>query len=254
MKFFIYPLLLGLAALNAAGADTKQPVKVLFLVGGLYHNYDQLPRELVQNLQKRLRKLRTSVPIEFTVSKNLGLLRANELSKYDALMMNVCEQTPLQSDQKHGFLNAVRNGMPVIALHCTFWSFQAWPEFKEVLGAFVPGHIHFQTFCLKKADVSSPILKGVPSQFELTDEPYIVNDRDPSMHVLVRTCQALKGLLVPARKQVNRSGPEPEVWTKHYGKGRIFAMTFGHDARAQENPVYLTLLTNGILWSLDRLR
>ncbi len=238
MKFLICSTLICLA-LNTAVAQTEKPVKILLLVGGSYHNYDQLPQTLTENLRG---KLKNSVPIEFTVSKDLGLLRMKELSKYDALILNVCEQTPLGRDQKQSLVEALSKGMPLIALHCTFWSFQAWPEFKQILGAFVPGHGHFRTFCLRTANVGSPILKGVPSQFELTDEPYIVNDRDPSINVLVRTCHPLKG----------RSSPEPEVWTKTYSKARIFAMTFGHDARAQQDPTYLTLLAKGLLWSLRR--
>ncbi len=157
--------------------------------------------------------------------------------------MNVCEQTPLSADEKQGFLEAVGDGLPVVALHCTFWSFQAWPEFKQVLGAFVPGHGHFGSFCVEAAaNPDSPILKGVAPKFEITDEPYIVNERDPAMQAIVRTCKSVQ----------DRPGTEPEVWTKMYSKGRIFAMTFGHDARAQENPNYLALLTNGILWALGR--
>jgi type 1 glutamine amidotransferase len=69
-----------------------------------------------------------------------------------------------------------------------------------------------------------------------------VNERDPSVNVLVRTCQHLQA----------RSGSEPEVWTKMYGKGKIFAITFGHDSRAQSDTNYLTLLANGLLWALNQ--
>ncbi len=227
-----------LAAILAAAQPLK-PVRILLLVGGQYHDYDRLPQSLVENLQARLKK---SLSAEFTVTKDLNALRKDQLSQYDALMMNVCEQTPLSSEQKQGFLGSVRDGLPMIALHCTFWSFQDWPEFKQVLGAFVPGHRHFGTFCLQAARTDSPILEGIEPRFELTDEPYIVNDRDPSMEVLIRTCRPLP----------DREGTEPEVWTKMYGKGRIFAMTFGHDAKSQESSSYLTLLSNGLLWAVGR--
>jgi type 1 glutamine amidotransferase len=240
MKVLVWCTLLLGAGASSPFAQTGKPVKLLFLVGGLYHDYDQLPRTLAANLQA---KLKPFVPVDFTITKNLSAFRKQELSQYDAVMINVCEQTPLGPEQKQGFLQAVSNGLPVVAMHCTFWSFQDWPEFKQILGAFVPGHDHFGPFCLETAHPDDPILKGVQPTFELTDEPYIVNDRDPSMNVLVRTCQHLQ----------DRSGKEPEVWTKMYGKGKIFAITFGHDAKAQTDPNYLTLLTNGLLWALGRL-
>ncbi len=231
-------LFLGIGA-GLLSAQTGKTAKLLFLVGGLYHDYEQLPRTLSASLQAQLKGRAAA---DFTITKDLNALRKDELSRYDAIMINVCEQTPLSPEQKQGFLTAVSNGLPVIAMHCTFWSFQDWPEFKGVLGAFVPGHDPFGSFCLQTARPESPILKGVPPTFEVTDEPYIVNDRDPSMAVLVSTCQPLQ----------NRSGGEPEVWTKRYGKGKIFAVTLGHDAKAQADSNYLTLLADGLLWALDR--
>lgn len=224
---------------SLAPAQTTHTAKILLIVGGQYHNYTELPQTLTQNLQA---KLEGKLDPKFTISSDLSLLRSDSLSKYNALMMNVCEQTPLTSEERDGFLQAVSNGLPVIALHCTFWSFQDWPEFKKVLGAFVPGHGHFGTFCLEKTRTKSPILDLIPSNFELTDEPYIVNERDPSMDVLIQTCKSVE----------DRPGVEPEVWTKSYNRGKIFAMTFGHDARAQQDPNYLNLLANGLLWALGQ--
>ncbi len=239
MKKLAWWLIVLTASLTSAAAQTGKPAKILFLVGGEYHDYEQLPKALTNHLREHLKD---SVDAEFTITKDVGALRKEELSKYDALMMNVCEQTPVSADERQGFLDAVSNGLPVVALHCTFWSFQDWPEFKHVLGAFVPGHGHFGPFCVEAASPDSPILKGVAPTFEITDEPYIVNERDPAMNVIVRTCKSVQ----------DRPGTEPEVWTKMYAKGRIFAMTFGHDARAQENPNYLGLLANGLLWALGR--
>ncbi len=242
MKTFapaLFAFFLGAAAISAT--PPPKTARVLFLVGGLYHDYDQLPPTLVENLKA---KLKTEVTLDFTITNDLASLRTQELAKYDLLMLNLCQQTELTAEEKSGFLNAIKGGLPLIALHCTFWCFQSWPEFKQVLGAFVPGHQKFGEFCLRTTRTDSPILKGVQGQFEITDEPYLVNDRDPSMNVWVKTCDALQ----------DRSGPEPEVWTKTYFKGRVFAMTFGHDERAQQDPNYLALLGNGMLWALDRAK
>ena len=124
-------LALGIAS---AAAQTAKPAKILFLVGGEYHDYDQLPETLAQNLRGRLKG-----SVDFTITKDVGALRKSELAKYDGIMMNVCEQTPLSAEEKSGFLEAVEGGFPVVALHCTFWSFQDWPEFKKVLGGLYQG-------------------------------------------------------------------------------------------------------------------
>jgi type 1 glutamine amidotransferase len=236
LAFALTLLLMSLTPVSAALA--VKSAKVLFLVGGLYHDYDQLPATLSEKLKSNLKD---QVSLDFTISKDLASLQREELKKYDVLILNLCEQTELTPEEKEGFLSSVKAGLPVVALHCTFWCFQSWPEFKHVLGAFVPGHQKFGPICLKTVQPGNPILDGIPSQFEMTDEPYLVNERDPAMNVLVRTCAALP----------DRPDPEPEVWTKEYSKGRIFAMTFGHDAQAQNGPVYLRLLGNGLLWALN---
>ncbi len=226
-----------LLALHAGAEHHRKPAKILLLTGGLYHDYDQLPHTLAANLEERLKNTH---PVEFVITKDVAVLRKAELAKYDALVMNVCEQTPLTAEEKEGFLDAVRNGLPLVALHCTFWSFHEWPEFEKVLGAYVPTHALFGPLCLQGLHPDSKLMHGLKNSFELTDEPYFVNDRDPSVKVIVETCEPIK----------DRQGLEPEVWTKKYGKGRIFAMTFGHDAKAQSDESYLTLLTNGLLWAM----
>lgn len=238
MKSFllvVLPLLIGSAGFSAA-APAKS-AKVLFLVGGLYHDYDELPSVLAQKLKTNLQD---QVSLDFTITKDLASLQSEALKKYDVLILNLCQQTELTPEEKEGFLSALKGGMPVVALHCTFWCFQTWPEFKQALGAFVPGHQKFGTFCLRTEETGKVVLKDAPPRFEMTDEPYLVNERDPSMSVLVRTCDALP----------ERPDPEPEVWTKNYFKGRVFAMTFGHDAQAQNSRIYLTLLGDGLLWAL----
>lgn len=224
---------------GAVFSQSQRTAKVLVLVGGLYHDYDNLPRVATQRLHEQLK---SKVDVSFTITTDVAALRAEELSKYNALMINVCEQTPVTPEERQGLLEAVRNGLPVVALHCTFWSFQDWPEFKKMLGAFVPGHGHFGTFCLKRSSSDPQLLPGIPDRFELTDEPYIVNERDPADNVLINTCESVQG----------RPGTEPEVWTKVYEKGRIFAMTFGHDSQAQDDPNYQKLLADGLLWALGR--
>jgi len=46
-----------------------------------------------------------------------------------------------------------------------------------------------------------------------------------------------------------RPGPDPQVWTKRYGQGRVFVTTFGHDERSQGIDQFITLLHNGIRWA-----
>ena len=42
-------------------------------------------------------------------------------------------------------------------------------------------------------------------------------------------------------------------WTYHFGRGRVFATTLGHDMKTAGSPDYLQLLANGLLWTCSKL-
>jgi uncharacterized protein len=266
MRFLLPVLGVLLAASSGASPQASQktpPVHVLFLVGGIFHNYDTEPAATAENIRK---KLQPEVALDFVISKDLDLLRPEKIRAFGLVILNVCEQTELSADQKQGLLEAVRNGLPVVALHCTFWSFSYWPEFRQLLGAYAPGHSKRGEMCVEVTRPGEAITIGLPARFDLyNDEPYTVDDRDPSMQTFVRTCKTYKvgqrvtvqapdGTTVSAVMSgdtgQDRNGPEPEVWTKTFGKGRVFAMTFGHDLTSQQDPNFLQLLENGISWDL----
>jgi type 1 glutamine amidotransferase len=42
------------------------------------------------------------------------------------------------------------------------------------------------------------------------------------------------------------------VWTNTYGKGRVFGTTIGHYNEELADPVFLDMLTRGLLWACDK--
>jgi type 1 glutamine amidotransferase len=161
------------------------------------------------------------------------------------LLMNTCQQSEVSPERREAFLAAVREGLPIVALHCTFWSFQAWPEFRQVLGAFVPGHAPFGPMCVQLTSDAGNLAADLPARFELTDEPYYVNERDPAMKVIAKSCDVYTD-----GDGKRRDGVETSVWTKSFGKGRVFAMTFGHDMQSQGSDAFKRLFNNGVQWAL----
>jgi type 1 glutamine amidotransferase len=43
------------------------------------------------------------------------------------------------------------------------------------------------------------------------------------------------------------------IWTNHYGEGRVFGTTLGHGNSTMQDPVYLDLVTRGLLWACGKL-
>jgi type 1 glutamine amidotransferase len=44
----------------------------------------------------------------------------------------------------------------------------------------------------------------------------------------------------------------PQVWVTKYPKGRVAAITLGHDAAAHDHPAYQTLLRNAVKWAAEK--
>jgi type 1 glutamine amidotransferase len=43
------------------------------------------------------------------------------------------------------------------------------------------------------------------------------------------------------------------IWLNQVGKGRVFGTTLGHSNATMSDPIYLDLVTRGLLWACDKL-
>jgi len=92
------------------------------------------------------------------------------------------------------------------------------------------------------AAAEHPITKGI-SDFELTTEQYWVLHDDYN-DVLATTTQAVRPW-----DPWTRPVTSPAVWTRQWGKGRIFVSTPGHHVDILENPNVRTIIERGLLWA-----
>ncbi len=227
------PLVLAAVAF---GAESK-PLQVLMITGGEYHDYKTLPAILADRLTQR-----GEMKVEVVPSiLDLDIAR---LAGADVLLFNNCEQTEVPEALQQAILAFVRNGKGLVAMHCALWSYQNWSEWTPLVGGFAPGHDRFGAFPVSVLDATHATMLGVGNRFEITDEAYYVDKRDRTAEVLARTSHVLPG---PDGKP--REGPDPQVWIRSEGQGRVFAVTFGHDEKSQGDERFITLLHNGVRWA-----
>jgi hypothetical protein len=90
---------------------------------------------------------------------------------------------------------------------------------------------------------SHPITEGI-ADFEVRSEQYYMHV-DPANKVLATTrFPTADGPHVP-----NGIVDMPVVWTKLYGKGRVFYSSVGHTAAIVEAEPHLTILRRGCRWA-----
>jgi uncharacterized protein len=179
----------------------------------------------------------------FAVSFSDGArsLEPGSLSRCDAVVMYAVGAVapPEALDHLLGAVSGERpndRGRPVgfAGIHGVTVSFQDSAEFKRLVGASFVSHPDMGPaleFAVK--DAAHPVTAGVRN-FRLVDELYCFDYHAPFTTLV--TC-------------LHDNVERPVVWTREYGRGRVFYLALGHGVGQMTDPNFQALLVNGIRWS-----
>jgi type 1 glutamine amidotransferase len=92
------------------------------------------------------------------------------------------------------------------------------------------------------AAAEHPITKGI-ADFDLTTEQYWVLT-DDYVDVLATTTTAVRSWA-----PWNRPVTTPAVWTRQWGRGRVFVATPGHKVEVLQDPNVRAIVERGLLWA-----
>jgi len=95
---------------------------------------------------------------------------------------------------------------------------------------------------LLPAAAEHPITQGL-ADFDLVTEQYWVL-ADTYIDVLATTTQAVRPW-----DEWHRPVTSPAIWTRQWGRGRIFVCTPGHRVEVLQDPTVRTLVERGMLWA-----
>jgi type 1 glutamine amidotransferase len=228
----------GLAPAQVTTRPAAAPATRVLVITGrdvAAHNWRETTPVLREHLEKSGR-------FEVVVSEEPAVLESSALAGYDVILLNYYNfQRPTLSDKaKENLLAFVRDGKGLVSFHFSVRAFEEWPEYRNLIGRIwvspgKSGHGPRGPFQVKIADTDHPITRGV-TDFEADDELYARQVGDAPIHVLISADSDWS-------KQT-----EPLAWTLAYGKGRVFNILLGHDARACRNPAFGKLLVQGTQW------
>ncbi|MBS1723402.1 MAG: ThuA domain-containing protein [Armatimonadetes bacterium] len=95
-------------------------------------------------------------------------------------------------------------------------------------------------------DVSHPITEGL-ADFEVSSEQYYLHT-DPANLVLATT-QFPNPTVTGTDAELVNPCRMPQVWTRQYGRGRVFYTALGHQRNVLEQPTPKEILRRGLLWA-----
>lgn len=246
-------LLLLLAATGVSPAGAQQatapaPIRALYITGGGYHDFDALQKIVPPGISARTR-------IEWTVDDSAGEAtdvliprHANTdwADEFDVVVYNMSFSYVVDPIWIERLAFAHRDrGVPAVVLHGATHSFRrstsdAWGQ---LMGAFSMRHDSQREFTIERVAPEHPIIKPLPKGWGPgRDELYEILKTWPSMTTL------LQGWSVETEQH------QPVAWTNEFGGARIFVTTMGHNVPTMEDPVFLDLVTRGLLWTVGRLQ
>ena len=209
-------------------------MKQALIVQGGWEGHE--PKEVADILADALRRHDFQVEIADTLDafKNLDKLLALDLIVPEWTMGSI------EKDQLEPLLKAVESGVGLAGVHggmCD--SFRNATQYQFMCGGQWVAHpggagVTYTVHICK--DNPHPITDGL-DDFTVTSEQYYMHV-DPAINVLAYT-------LFGDVKM-------PVVWTKKWGKGRVFYCSVGHDAEVTRQPEVLELVTRGMLWAAEK--
>lgn len=148
-------------------------------------------------------------------------------------------------EQSAALCAAVRGGVGLAGWHGGMGdAFRADTEYQFMTGGqwvAHPGNIF--RYRVRIADRRDPITRGI-ADFDVTSEQYYMHV-DPGNRVLATTTfSGRRGGVGWIRGTVM-----PVVWTRRYGRGRVFYSSLGHGAADFKVPEVLAIQRRGILWA-----
>ena len=257
------------AGLTTSLSAEQKPLRVLVVAGGCCHDYANQKEFLKKGIEARVN---ATVEVAYDPTKTtkplFELFKNPDWGKnYDVVVHDECAADITDQAYVANIVNAHKNGLPAVNLHCAMHSYR-WGNYREpvkagadnaswfeMLGLQSTGHGPQQPIAIAFTDKDSPIVKGLADWTTVNEELY------NNVQILTAKTLAKGTQKIPERKdKKGKVTPAQEVtavvvWTNEFGpkKTRIFSTTIGHNNATVEDARYLDLVARAVLWSAGKL-
>ena len=229
------------AAPASSPAPAAEKARILLVTGVDYPGHHC--RETAPVLAEALRK---DPRLEVFTVEDPAFLDSAAINKYDVILLHFQNwQQPGPGERaRENLRQFVAGGKGVVLVHfaCGAW-FGEWPEFANLAGRAWAGpgpgvhqHDPYGPFRVELPRPDDPIVRGM-TDFDTQDELYTCLVGDHPIEVLAQA------------KSKGDGKYHPMAFVSHYGKGRTFHCTLGHDIRALSVPGVQELYRRGCAWA-----
>jgi type 1 glutamine amidotransferase len=182
------------------------------------------------------------------ISAKLKVLTDAKLAQID-LLIPVWTMGTIKSGQMEAVLRAVERGVGLAGCHggmCD--AFRESTEWQFLTGGQFVAHPGGDgtRYTVKMGPTPSEITEGM-SDFEVSSEQYYMHV-DPAVKVLATT----RFPTVDGPHAPNGPVDMPVIWTKLFGKGKVFYCSLGHSAKIVAMPQVSEIMRRGFVWAAKK--
>ena len=222
------------------------PLKVLMVTGGSSHDYNSQKTILAEGISKRAN-------IEWTIAHQGGKNRNEKIelfSKpnwadgYDVVLHNQCFGGVTDVAFVERIAKAHHDGVPAVTIHCATHSFRnaKTDVWRLTLGVSSFNHEKHRPLKVRNVATDHPIMKNFPKLW---------NTPNGELYKISKLWPNCKPLGIAYGEDTKKD--HVCVWTNTYGKGKVFGTTIGHHNETMRDPIFLDMMTRGLLWACDKL-
>jgi uncharacterized protein len=246
---FVVPL----NAQETSKQEQTKPIRGLLITGGCCHDYDAQKNILMNGIGDRIAIKWDYVYEQFDGKEHQIAIYndPNWAMGYDIVVHNECYGGVTDD----AFVNRIveghiKAGAAAIFLHCSMHSYRAAKsdEYRKLIGVSSFNHGSQKPITLKKL-TQHPVIDPLPEGWVTPNgELYNTNPKTHPNAKVWDSATALAEGSIPSTAE-----PQVCIWLNEYQGIRAFGTTLGHHNETMSHPIYLDLVTRGLLWTLGKL-
>ena len=236
------------ATVTHAVASQARPIRALYVTGGGFHEFVK-QEAIVPPAIARTANVTWTIDHTAGTSTEVLIDRHKDTAwtrEFDVVLYNMSFSYVVDVAWIERLAQAHRDsGVGAVILHGAVHSYRrsttrAWGE---LMGAFSMRHDSQRPLTVQTVAPAHPIMRGVPEKWVTTPE---------ELYELERVWPTMTPLAQAYSQESSKTFPL--IWTNTYGKARVFVTSLGHNTAMMEDPVYLALVTRGLLWTTGHLQ
>ena len=221
------------AAPEPAAPANDRPIRALWL--GVPHA-EVTPDLLVERIKRHL-----DCDIVVRQDWQQALREPDFAAGFATVIYSPCDPECRDMELVNRALATAHSGIGTVLVHCAMHTFRHVPEWTQLLGVRTITHDGYRPLELKAPADPPPFFAGLAATWRTDGDELYPHD------VLL---DGVTPLLTAY--SVERKADHVVAWTHHYGQGRVFGMSLGHDLKTVDTLPYQQLLARGLAWAAGR--